>query len=324
MNNIAVIGSGQIGSRHLQALSNLDPSQYVVFVLDPNSDSLNVANQRYDEVKKSELMVQYVDAIEKLPSTIAVAIIATGSAIRKSLVLNILNAKTVKHLVLEKFLFQSIADYSEVQKVLDEKKVSCYVNCARRMWPVYHDLKKMIIQPMEMQVSGNNWGLGSNGIHLLDLFAFLSESKSKIAISNHLDTVVQNSKRDGYIEFTGTLKAHNGNGSHLILTSYSESLSPLLITITNSDVRIVIREAGNKVLLTIARLENKWVWEEQVYDIFFQSQLSHLFVKDLIQSNQCQLTTYSESAELHLAMLNVFISHYQKSLNKAITLCPIT
>jgi Oxidoreductase family, NAD-binding Rossmann fold len=324
MNNIVVIGSGQIGSRHLQALANLDQNQYVVYVLDPSSDALNVAKQRYDEVKKSELLVQYIDTIEKLPSSIAVAIIATGSTIRKSLVLNVLKIKTVKYLVLEKFLFQSMADYSEVQKVLNDKNVSCYVNCARRMWPVYHELKRLICKPIEMQVSGNNWGLGSNGIHLLDIFAFLSEGKNKIEISNHLDNLIQNSKRDGYIEFTGTLQVDNGNGSHLNLTSYPESLSPLLITISNADLRVVIREVGNKVLLTIARLESNWIWEEHVYDIFFQSQLSHLFVQDLILSNTCQLTSYQESAELHLAMLNVFISHYQKSLNKEITLCPIT
>ena len=46
MNNICIIGAGQLGSRHLQALKMvLQP--LLITVVDPSSESLKMAEERY-------------------------------------------------------------------------------------------------------------------------------------------------------------------------------------------------------------------------------------------------------------------------------------
>src|SRR5687768_2793670 len=100
MINIAIIGAGQIGSRHLQALAMLDNTRYRLYVVDVMHESLKVAQQRFDEVRKSEFDILFVQQISELPSNIEVAIVATSSAIRKEISEELLQTKQVKYLVL--------------------------------------------------------------------------------------------------------------------------------------------------------------------------------------------------------------------------------
>ena len=49
--NIAIIGGGQIGSRHLQGLAKLS-KQFQIYVVDPDKQALSIAKQRYLEVSE--------------------------------------------------------------------------------------------------------------------------------------------------------------------------------------------------------------------------------------------------------------------------------
>ncbi len=49
MFNVAIIGAGQLGSRHLQGLK-LSSSPLSITVMDSNDESLRVAKERYDVV----------------------------------------------------------------------------------------------------------------------------------------------------------------------------------------------------------------------------------------------------------------------------------
>ncbi|NJM62856.1 MAG: alpha/beta hydrolase [Oscillatoriales cyanobacterium RU_3_3] len=53
--------------------------------------------------------------------------------------------------------------------------VKTWVNCPRRMQPAYHKLRQDLHghSPITMRVVGGGWGLACNGIHFLDLAAFL-------------------------------------------------------------------------------------------------------------------------------------------------------
>ena len=57
----------------------------------------------------------------------------------------------------------------------------------------------------------------------------------------------------------------------------------------------------------------------------FQSELSGIIAKQIIQNKEKPLLpSYLESARQHKLMLNAFISHYGKIINKKIDYCPIT
>ena len=68
MYKIAVIGAGQLGSRHLQGLK-LSKLKSDIWVVDNNSNSLQIAQQRYEEGEvNSNQTIYYLQLIEQLPT----------------------------------------------------------------------------------------------------------------------------------------------------------------------------------------------------------------------------------------------------------------
>lgn len=320
---VAIIGAGQLGSRHLQALANSE-NQLHIQVIDPNVDSLKIAETRFNEVISSfKGTVEYATDISKLSKKVDVAIVATNSKIRKTVIEQLVAVSEVKNLILEKFLFTKESDYLETEQLISKHNIKTWVNCARRMMPFYQNLKQQIEGPIHFTAIGNAWGLGCNGIHLLDLFAFLSQ-KSNITLSNNLiDTTIIESKRNGYVEFTGTITGTADNNSFHI-TSFPENSSALQIIINTPKTRYSIAE-GAPGKIWISKLENQWQWEEHTFNILFQSQMTHLVVDKIIAEGKCDLPEYAESAKLHLIFLNNLLNFSRKiNNNNAINECLIT
>ena len=185
----------------------------------------------------------------------------------------------------------------------------------------YNDLQKKLKGNIHFTATGNAWGLGCNGIHLLDLFAFLTRTTNITLSNNLIDKDIIKSKREGYIEFTGTIKGETDKHSFQ-MTSFAENTSPVQIIINTPTVKYHIEEGENPKVWT-SKYENKWSWEEETFVIPFQSQLTNLVVDEILSSGNCLLTTYTESSHLHLLLLNNLLLHLIKTNN--ITLeCPIT
>jgi predicted dehydrogenase len=324
MINIAIIGAGQIGSRHLQALAKLDYSKYNLYVVDVMKESLNVSQQRFNEVRTTEFNISFIQQISELPNNIEVCIVATSSGARKNITKELLSQKQVQYLVLEKFLFPDLKDYDEILSLLEKTNTKTFVNCARRMWTVYKDLKKVINSPVHFSAYGNNWGLASNGIHLLDLFSYLTNEEEINLENNLLSRKIIESKRQGYIEFTGTFYGQSELGSMFSVTSYDNVVSPITINISTPDSRIMVREEGNRIILLYSSISTNWKWEEKIYETQFQSQLSHYFVQDLVNNGTCDLVPYEISAKLHTAILKNLLGVVNEVNHSQITNCLIT
>ena len=187
MYKIVIAGSGNIGSRHLQAFAHTSLAMQL-FVVDPNKSSLEIAETRWNEAisgKVTNVEVAFLQSAEEIPDAIDVAIIATNSVIRKKVFEQLILKRKVTHVVFEKFLFQTIAEYEAVDVLLQSNGIKGWVNCPRRMYDIYSTLKNLLKNEtsFEFQVTGSNWGLGCNSIHYLDLFSFLS-GKTAFSISD--------------------------------------------------------------------------------------------------------------------------------------------
>ena len=78
MKNIALIGAGQLGSRHLQALAQVK-QPISIQVIDSSSDSLKVAEARFNEVSSNfKGKISFHNDISSLEKNIDVAIVATN------------------------------------------------------------------------------------------------------------------------------------------------------------------------------------------------------------------------------------------------------
>lgn len=326
MKNIALLGAGQLGSRHLQALAMVT-SAIRIQVVDSSDEALKVAESRFNEVASGfKGKISYHNSISELVQQIDVVIVATGSKIRRVVVEELLAHASVEYLVLEKVLFTKEEDYSAIEKLLEEKKVKCWVNCTRRMMNGYLQIKQELSSEkgaIHFVATGNNWGMGCNGIHLVDMFSLLT-GRTDIEFSDELiDRTILESKRPGYIEFTGTVLGTAAPHS-FHMSSFAEGSSPLHIHIHTATTRYSIEEGANGKVW-ISRLSANWGWEEKEFKMPFQSQLSHIFTDELLSKGNCGLTPYKESKELHLSYLNTLIGVMRKVNNdKTIKECPVT
>lgn len=302
MAKILIIGTGQLGSRHLQSL-NLLKQEIDITVVDPNPTSLEIAKSRFDAtIKDIKHKITYEQEITT-SQPIDIAIIASTANHRRTIIENLLNKTQVNHLVLEKLLFTQEQDYYVIADKLSSLPTRTWVNCTMRMMPYYQQLNTVFKnEVIQYHVSGSQYGLVTNAIHYLDHAAYITGTNNFELNTQYLDKQIIESKRAGYYELTGTLIAHFENGSLAFLHCNKNGMSPITIEIYNENKRIISKEWEQKVWQT--SLANDWKWEEINAPIPYQSTLTAELVTSLLNNNSCNLTNYNTSMKIHLQLLN--------------------
>jgi pyrroline-5-carboxylate reductase len=91
MYNIAIIGAGELGSRHLQGLK-LAKVEMSIYVIDPNANSLKQSQERYDQVAANLMVIaiSFLSNLNQLPENLDLVIIATSSIVRANVTKSLL------------------------------------------------------------------------------------------------------------------------------------------------------------------------------------------------------------------------------------------
>lgn len=318
MYNVALIGAGQLGSRHLQGLKKADLPMNIV-VVDSSLESLHISEERYNQVpnneyKKDVLFSQNLNDIQK---NIDLAIIATGSKPRASITKSLLAHSTVGNIVFEKFLFPVLSEYDKIESLLNEKHTRAFVNCSRRMFPYYDTIQQTLdlSQPVNFSFAGLNWGLCCNAIHFIDIFLRMVEENHFNLDTSHLQNRIIDSKRSGYIELLGTLEATTPNKNKIILTSLDEYNGPSVIVIQNGNTKIVLDESNKQLCVNERQYE---------IDVPFTSNITNKIAETILLSNDCRLTDFHTSSIYHQQFLRPILDFYNKQLKLDGVICPIT
>ena len=320
---VLIIGAGQLGSRHLQGvLKSSMPME--VFVIDPSIDSLNIAQQRANEIKNKHDLHFNTDWIN-LPGSFDLVIVATNADIREKVVTQLFENYKVGSLVLEKVLFQELDSYKRVGDLLSKHEISAWVNHPRRMFKSYKLLKGLLnpYTPKVYQVVGGNWGLGCNSLHFIDLIVYLSESRVNNMDADWLSDTILESKRAGYVEFTGTIKGLLENGSIFIITSLEGEPSSTTFTIFDTDNRFVIQEGGTPQIYHYKKA-HAFNLESFPFVMEFQSDLSTRLVSDLFERGTCDLPSYDEARQTHEIFIAALLNKYNKIGGLQSHILPIT
>src|SRR2546430_8532138 len=106
-----VIGTGELGSRHLQgligSLENLD-----IICIDHSESALLKAQKRLEEIKEPYThTVRFTNTYSDLPTQTNLVIISTNSRERRQVIETLSENTRIKYLVLEKVLFPKVEDY---------------------------------------------------------------------------------------------------------------------------------------------------------------------------------------------------------------------
>jgi len=265
-----------------------------------------------------------LDSIDNLPKELDLVIISTNADIRAKLAGELISKKSVKNIIFEKVLFQLPEDYYFVKKMLNDTGVNAWVNCPRRTFKIYQDIKEFFdSKPVNLYLQGGNWGMGCNSIHFLDTMAYINGSCNLLSVNtDFLDNEILESKRKGYIEFTGKTISTWENGAEQTLQSDLTSSLPPHIVFFNNTKRVVVHEHLKKAMFYSA--ESNWDPVEKSFEFPFQSQLTNLFAEDVLNHGHCELISFDESVKLHIKMIDAFIAHASKITKKALNSCSIT
>lgn len=316
--NIAIIGAGQLGSRHLQGLKKAQIPMNI-YVLDASEESLAICEQRYNEIAENELVetVLFTTQWETLPDNIDIAIVATGSKPRCAIIHELVEKHHCRQLILEKFLFPKMSQYDEISQLFQKYEVKAWVNCTRRYFSCYQQLRALLINdgPMQFVFEGKNWGLCCNSIHFIDLFSFLGGIDRIQFDCSGIDPILYESKRHGYIEMTGTINGVTDNQSSIQISSYADSVGIGKMIIESQHHIVEIFEGQNRMIVD---------GEERKMNIPFQSEITGSFIEELLRNHKLAIPSYEESALLHQQILPYFQDIYNKITDTQSDLCPIT
>ena len=315
---ILILGCGNIGSRHLQALTNL-PYDLEIGIIEPNEDSKKIAKMRlidsnYDS-KKHKII--WYDKINDDLKSYDLAIIATPSVGRVKNIIKLLELGISKFLI-EKIVCQSNSEYELLLNTLEKFNAKSWINVNMRYFDAYQKIKEYFKNSkIHISIIGSKPVLGTNAIHYLDFICWLSDSYD-LTLNGELlsNEIFPNKRGDHFVEFAGTLIG-SGKKSSIVLTYFPDSNLPTTIDITNNEHHLIIDELNDKQF-------NLSINPNFEYKFEHVSTVTTKIIRDIFEKNTCTLPSASDLRSLHSELFRVFNNHIMKIKNIKPSLCPIT
>ena len=301
MTTIQIVGAGQLGSRHLQALQAVE-TPLTIQVVDTSLASLGVAQERFEAVAGVQRhLIRFSTSVEPA-GDVDIAIVATNANTRHEAALALLSASRVRFMVLEKLLFDQAAPYDSFLKALTAASTQAWVNCPMRVMAPYESIRQQLGgRPISYRVEGSQFGLVTNAIHYLDHVVHLTGCGDYTVDCLDLDAQTIPSKRAGFLELTGRLSARFADGSRCEIICHADGNAPVLVEIFTPEARWLVRESEGQLWASAAA--SNWAWSEHPARIPYQSEMTAQVVLDLLAHGHCGLTPIAQSIDTHKALL---------------------
>jgi hypothetical protein len=328
MKTIAIIGAGQLGSRHLQGVLKSELN-FKVFVIDPNLASIEVARIRSKEIAHNH-EVYFKQEISELPLELNLVIVATNSDVRLNIIKKLISQSIIETLILEKVLFQALCEYKEALELFEESPTTVLVNHPRRMQELYLGLRHFILgcpnEHFEVEFIGHNWGIGCNALHVSDIVEFLFDDFVMSYDCRHLDREILQSKRNNFIEFSGKLIGTTHKGHNITLVSYNtikNHQSYPQFTIKSPSVSIEVKEGSSEIIISTKKPKTS-IQTMTFTPLLFQSDLSKIIADKALKGQIVGLTSLNEACRNHMSFVSCLINHLESINYITNDKCPIT
>ena len=223
-------GLGVMGRRHLLGLLE---SGFQVVGLDPRQSSAADALQAAATSGFESGAFRWTT--EMPAEEFDVAVFCETAPHRFGNLSRFLELSTASRLLLEKPLTADFAELDAYERLLESKQVSperVCMNLSRRTWPLFIRLKSLCDNSSDLMLTANGGaaGLGSNGIHFLDLYFFLTGDTSfRVTHAALSITPVPSGRGPEFSDFGGNFLVENRRGSFFCSLSPDSSAPPVLV-----------------------------------------------------------------------------------------------
>jgi Oxidoreductase family, NAD-binding Rossmann fold len=311
MKTVLLCGCGNIGFRHLQAMVQM-PDAVTITIVEPNM-AAHARIRAFTEGDTRGHRFTFVEHIPQVRARYDLVVIATSADTRRAAFDGIMAKHDVGVMVLEKVLFQTIADLDAVQDVLTSRGIAAFVNCARRVFPGYRDVLTASggARPLDLTVTGAGFGLASNGIHLIDLAEYLNNAGLVGLEASGLQPGSVAAKRAGCVEVFGRITGKLSNGARLDITCDDAPDMAMKVAIVGNGYTCAIDELAKTITVDgeVTPFGSKFVSE--TWEIYHQA----------LTTGTTDLTPYADSARQHRLFLTAILGHMGLAADGT---CPIS
>lgn len=316
--NIILVGCGNIGSRHLQALIKLQ-DKVVINIVEPQIKAQKTTQSLIRKEKIKTLpVINWFQNISEVNQKSDLVIVATNSKGRFDLLSNLLDQGHKRFLV-EKIVCQSKSEYVKLISKMKKYKAKSWVNTPRRYFKSYQKIKKLFDNDdLILTVDAGNLGLGSNAIHILDLFSWFTNDYDITLNGNYLNDKIQSNKRGkDFVEFSGTLIGKSKKGTFISITFHPNQNIPFTLMFVNKKTKIFLNESDSKIIFNTEK-------RKLTFKTDFVSNITDKITSDILQKDSCLLPTLENSFIAHTELFRVFNLHLKKIHYPQLKSCPIT
>lgn len=323
---ILIVGCGQLGSRHLQAVATL-PFVNEIEVVDERPEALQLGKERLAEIQAQDhLQVRWLNSLKQARSGGDLCIVATQAAGRCELVRSVAERLGFSRFLVEKLVAQTTREYEELIDFSRKNSLRVWVNCKTRAHAAHRRVKQHLShdESFVLCVAGGNHGLANNGVHAVDLFSFFDGTDKIDVTGSHIDSVLHPSKRGSALfDLSGTIHARSQKGSIFTLSLAGDHMAPLQFSVVSSKYRAMVDDQIKCFYESDA--ETGWAWRQVPYDSNLAvSSMTRDFATGILTREQCELPTLQECFTAHRIILETLRPHFNRILGKKTDECPVT
>lgn len=315
---ITLVGCGNIGSRHLQALIKLH-DKIIINVVEPRSEAQKIAkNIIHKEKIKNPPTINWFQNIFQINQKSDLVIIATNSKGRYDLITKLLEQGN-KRFLIEKMVCQSKSEYVKLISKMKKYKAKSWVNTPRRYFESYQKIKKLLGNDnLVLNADAGNLGLGSNTIHILDLFSWFTGDYDITLNGDYLgNKILPNKRGKDFVEFSGTIIGKSKKGNFFSITFHPCTDIPFTLMFTNKNMKILVNETDSTLVINTGK-------EKLDFKTDFVSNITDKITRDILEKDSCLLPTLENSFVGHIELFKVFNKHLKNIQHLQPKLCPIT
>ena len=322
-----IVGCGQLGSRHLQALASL-PILDEIEVVDPRPEALALGQRRLEELSDRQpgIRLRWLSSLDDATREGALCVVATQAKPRCQIVQYVARQLGYSAFLLEKVVGQSVQEIEELAGFARGRGVSAWVNCKTRAYPIHQRAKARLDprEPILLSATGGNHGLANNGIHAADLFAFYDETERIALAGSSIDAILHPSKRGADVfDLSGALCGQTAKGSRFVLTYAAGHLLSEQIVLTSRGYRLMVDHLQRWAVESSEA--TGWAWRPVSFEgDLTVSCMTRAFASGILTHGDCALPTLDESLVAHRFILGSLAPHFSRMLDQAVDACPVT
>lgn len=324
---ILLIGCGNIGNRHIESILNLNiKTSIFITIIEKNIKNVN---KQYLNIKKKNFYVSISqNKILKESNKYDLCIISANSSDRLSILKKIQKIK-FGTIILEKLIADNLNNLISLKKIM--KKINCkkvYVNTPRRYMSVFKKIKKKLNlkSPISINYTATNFKLGSNSIHIIDLFKFFTDNLPLDKIFCDINKIIKVKKN--FYDFQGFLLMKDKKYNTFFVDNVRQNVDIKTgfggIRILNYPKSFIFNEQFNELIEITENIKlskSNIILKKEQFKL--QSELTGDYVKKLIKNEKLDLPNFDTSYKSHYVCFKAFENSLNK-MNKSLSKYRIT